>query len=284
MTKRTYQPRNRQQLKTHLIHSNTISIFATLYIPMKFGVVVFPGSNCDHDAWYAVSRNLGQQADFIWHDSDHLGSVDAVILPGGFSYGDYLRCGAIAKYSPVMNAVRKFSQDGGLVIGICNGFQILVEAGLLPGALVRNAGLKFRCHPVDLRVETSNSPFTNASKPGAILLNGENSNAQSNLIATAAKCPLNFPQRRLEPVATVTLHLCRQRGSIPGKPVKVGNSCEAAKETEDGTGRAPIPARATSSGWLPTSPLWAYSSCRGAIMYWCGHHRFIGQWGQRICF
>ena len=136
---------------------------------MKFGVVVFPGSNCDHDAWYAVSRNLGQQASFIWHDSDHLGSVDAVILPGGFSYGDYLRCGAIAKYSPVMNAVRKFSQDGGLVIGICNGFQILVEAGLLPGALVRNAGLKFRCHPVDLRVETANSPFTNASKPGAIL-------------------------------------------------------------------------------------------------------------------
>jgi phosphoribosylformylglycinamidine (FGAM) synthase-like amidotransferase family enzyme len=94
---------------------------------MKFGVVVFPGSNCDHDAWYAISKNLGQEAIMIWHQSENLGGVDAVILPGGFSYGDYLRCGAIAKFSPVMRAVRRFAQDGGLVIGICNGFQILVE-------------------------------------------------------------------------------------------------------------------------------------------------------------
>ena len=100
---------------------------------MKFGVIVFPGSNCDHDAFYAVSQNLGQQAEFIWHDSSTLGDVDAVILPGGFAYGDYLRCGAIAKFSPVMAAVRKFAAEGGLVLGICNGFQILVEAGLLPG-------------------------------------------------------------------------------------------------------------------------------------------------------
>src|SRR5260370_7182328 len=99
---------------------------------MNFGVIVFPGSNCDHDAWYAVQRNLGQPARFIWHDSHQLGDVDAVILPGGFAYGDYLRCGAIAKFSPVMAAVRKFAADGGLVIGICNGFQILVESGLLP--------------------------------------------------------------------------------------------------------------------------------------------------------
>ena len=105
---------------------------------MKFGVVVFPGSNRDHDAWYAVSKILGQEAEFIWHDSTNLGNVDAVILPGGFSYGDYLRCGAIAKFSPVMRRVRRFAADGGLVLGICNGFQILVEAGLLPGALVRN--------------------------------------------------------------------------------------------------------------------------------------------------
>jgi putative intracellular protease/amidase len=102
---------------------------------MKVGVVVFPGSNCDHDAWYAVSQNLGQQAEFIWHDSASLGDVDAVILPGGFSYGDYLRCGAIAKFSPVMQAVRRFAQEGGLVLGICNGFQVLTEAELLPGAL-----------------------------------------------------------------------------------------------------------------------------------------------------
>src|ERR1039458_4927584 len=97
---------------------------------MKFGVIVFPGSNCDHDAFYAVANNLGQPAEFIWHDSSSLGDVDAVILPGGFSYGDYLRCGAIAKFSPVMAAVRKFAADGGLVLGVCNGFQILVEAGL----------------------------------------------------------------------------------------------------------------------------------------------------------
>src|SRR6516225_7374571 len=126
---------------------------------MKFGVIVFPGSNCDHDAFYAVSSNLGQKAEFIWHDSATLGDVDAVILPGGFSYGDYLRCGAIAKFSPVMRAVKAFASDGGLVLGVCNGFQILVEAGLLPGALLRNRALKFVCRDVHLRVETSNSPF-----------------------------------------------------------------------------------------------------------------------------
>jgi phosphoribosylformylglycinamidine synthase subunit PurQ / glutaminase len=127
---------------------------------MKFGVVVFPGSNCDHDAWFAVSNNLGQKAEFIWHDTPSIGDVDAVILPGGFAYGDYLRCGAIAKFSPVMQSVRKFAASGGLVLGICNGFQILAESGLLPGALVRNRGLKFICKPVPLRVETTNSPFT----------------------------------------------------------------------------------------------------------------------------
>jgi phosphoribosylformylglycinamidine synthase len=136
---------------------------------MKFGVVVFPGSNCDHDAWYATSQNLGQQAEFIWHDSARLPDVDAVILPGGFSYGDYLRCGAIAKFSPVMQAVKRFASDGGLVIGMCNGFQILVESGLLPGALIRNRGLKFICKPVDLRVESTDSPFTCELQRGQIL-------------------------------------------------------------------------------------------------------------------
>ncbi len=136
---------------------------------MKFGVVVFPGSNCDHDAWYAVNRNLGQPAEFIWHDSASLGDVDAVILPGGFSYGDYLRCGAIAKFSPVMRAVRRFADDGGLVLGICNGFQILVEAGILPGAIIRNRNLKFICREVHLRTETLDSPFTAAAQPGQVL-------------------------------------------------------------------------------------------------------------------
>ena len=137
---------------------------------MRFGIVVFPGSNCDHDGWYALTHNLGQNAEFIWHDSQHLPSnVDAVILPGGFSYGDYLRCGAIAKFSPVIRAVKKFAAGGGLVLGICNGFQVLVESGMLPGALVRNRGLKFVCRPVALRVETADSPFTSGAAKGQIL-------------------------------------------------------------------------------------------------------------------
>jgi phosphoribosylformylglycinamidine synthase len=136
---------------------------------MKFGVVVFPGSNCDHDAWYAVTANLGHQAEFIWHDQSQLGNVDAVILPGGFSYGDYLRCGAIAKFSPVMSAVKRYAGEGGMVIGICNGFQILVESGLLPGALVRNTGLRFICRTVRLRCETTQSHFTNKLQEGQTL-------------------------------------------------------------------------------------------------------------------
>ncbi len=137
---------------------------------MRFGVVVFPGSNCDHDAWYAVTHNLGQTAEFVWHESRDLPpNFDAVILPGGFSYGDYLRCGAIAKFSPVISAVKKFAAQGGLVLGICNGFQVLVESGLLPGALVRNQGLKFVCRTVPIRVETTNSPFTSAASVAQIL-------------------------------------------------------------------------------------------------------------------
>jgi phosphoribosylformylglycinamidine synthase subunit PurQ / glutaminase len=133
---------------------------------MKVGIIVFPGSNCDHDAWYAVSRSLGQRADFIWHESDSLGDVDGVILPGGFSYGDYLRCGAIAKFSPIMRGIKNFAREGGPVLGICNGFQVLTEAGLLPGALVRNANLKFVCRTVALAVVTTDSPFTHEAVRG----------------------------------------------------------------------------------------------------------------------
>lgn len=136
---------------------------------MKFGVVVFPGSNCDHDAWYAVTGNLGHQAEFLWHSEANLKGVDCVILPGGFSYGDYLRCGAIAKFSPIMAVVKKHAQDGGLVMGVCNGFQILTECGLLPGSLVRNRGLKFICKEVTLAPGTLNSPFTNSIAPDARL-------------------------------------------------------------------------------------------------------------------
>src|ERR687886_877767 len=128
---------------------------------MKYGVIVFPGSNCDHDAYHVISKHVGQPVDFIWHRDTDLSTYDAIIIPGGFSYGDYLRAGALARFSPVMNSVKEFAARGRLVLGICNGFQILCEAGLLPGALIRNRSLQFRCEHVFLKTQTADSPFTN---------------------------------------------------------------------------------------------------------------------------
>lgn len=136
---------------------------------MRFGVVVFPGSNCDHDAYHAIGTVLGQPVDFLWHQSENVSGYDAIILPGGFAYGDYLRTGAIARFSPVMKAVARFARDGGLMLGICNGFQILLEAGLLPGAMLRNAGLRFICRHVHIRVEATDTPFTSAARAGQVL-------------------------------------------------------------------------------------------------------------------
>ena len=133
---------------------------------MKFGVVIFPGSNCDHDALYALSHNLGQQVTEIWHESEDLCGVDAIFVPGGFSYGDYLRCGALARFSPVIRSIRRFAHSGGLVLGVCNGFQILCEAGLLDGVLIRNQGLRFVCRTVDLVPATADSAFTSACRVG----------------------------------------------------------------------------------------------------------------------
>ena len=132
---------------------------------MKFAVVVFPGSNCDHDAHYAASEVLGQQAELVWHKDTSLRSADAVILPGGFAHGDYLRTGAIARFSPIMQEVKKFAAAGGPVLGICNGFQVLLEAGLLPGAMLRNRTLHFRCEHVHVRVEQTDTPFTLECRP-----------------------------------------------------------------------------------------------------------------------
>ena len=136
---------------------------------MRFAVIVFPGSNCDHDAYHAAKHVLGQEAEFVWHKESDLRGADAVILPGGFSFGDYLRTGAIARFSPVMDAVKRFAAAGGPVIGICNGFQILLEAGMLPGAMLRNTGLKFRCEHVYVRVEQTDTPFTLACRPHQVL-------------------------------------------------------------------------------------------------------------------
>jgi len=137
--------------------------------PLRIGVLVFPGSNCDRDCHEAVTQVLGVEADFIWHKAATLPQVDAVIIPGGFSYGDYLRTGAIARFSPVMGAVIRFAEAGGLVLGICNGFQILLEAGLLPGAMLRNRSLSFICKDIHVRIENTVTPFTSRCQPGQVL-------------------------------------------------------------------------------------------------------------------
>ena len=137
---------------------------------MKFAIVEFPGSNCDRDCHYAISQNMGHDAEFVWHQTTCLAGYDAVILPGGFSYGDYLRAGAIARFSPIMSAVAEFAKDGGPVLGICNGFQILAESGLLPGALLRNASMKFVCKDTFLRVENSDTFVTNELEKGDIVM------------------------------------------------------------------------------------------------------------------
>lgn len=136
---------------------------------MKFGVVVFPGSNCDYDTFHVLQNVMGQETVFLWHKDHDLQGVDCVVLPGGFSYGDYLRSGAIARFSPIMSEVKKFADSGGLVLGICNGFQILLEAGLLPGAMLRNKNLKFLCQQVNIRIENNRTAFTGAGKKGQVL-------------------------------------------------------------------------------------------------------------------
>ena len=136
---------------------------------MKFGIIVFPGSNCDYDAYHAAKNVLGQQAEYLWHKETDLKGADVVILPGGFAHGDYLRCGAMARFSPIMRQVQTFAERGGPVLGICNGFQVLLEAGLLPGAMLRNRGLKFLCQHVHVRVEQTDTPFTAACRRGQVL-------------------------------------------------------------------------------------------------------------------
>jgi phosphoribosylformylglycinamidine synthase len=136
---------------------------------MKFAVIVFPGSNCDHDAYHAAKHVLGADAEFVWHKDATLKGADVVVLPGGFAHGDYLRTGAIARFSPIMSEVKRFAAAGGPVLGICNGFQVLTEAGLLPGALLRNRSMKFQCEQVHVRVEHTDTPFTRAARKGQVL-------------------------------------------------------------------------------------------------------------------
>jgi phosphoribosylformylglycinamidine synthase subunit PurQ / glutaminase len=136
---------------------------------MRFGVVVFPGSNCDEDAFHAATHVFGQEAEYLWHKDSDLKGADVLILPGGFAHGDYLRTGAMARFSPIMREVQAFAARGGPVLGICNGFQILLESGLLPGAMLRNRSLKYRCEHVHVRVEHTDTPFTSAARAGQVL-------------------------------------------------------------------------------------------------------------------
>jgi len=136
---------------------------------LKFGIVVFPGSNCEHDVYHVAKHVLGHEAAFLWHKDTSFQGIDCIVLPGGFAHGDYLRCGAMARFSPIMGAVKQFADKGGMVFGICNGFQVLTEAGMLPGALVRNAGLRYICRDIYLRVERQDTPFTSRIKAGTVL-------------------------------------------------------------------------------------------------------------------
>ena len=221
---------------------------------MKFAVVVFPGSNCDHDAYHAAKHVLGQQAEFVWHKDTDLRGADAVILPGGFSYGDYLRTGAIARYSPVMQAVAAFSATGGPVLGICNGFQVLLEAGLLEGAMLRNARLKFNCEHVHLRVEQTTTPFTARCAPGSVLRIPV-AHGEGNYFAD----PVTL--QRLEANGQVIFRYCTAAGEIAdaanpnGSLHNIAGICNATRNV---VGLMPHPERACET---------ALGSADGLVMF-----------------
>jgi phosphoribosylformylglycinamidine synthase len=218
---------------------------------MKFAIVVFPGSNCDHDAHYTASHVLGQDAEFVWHKDTSLGGADVVILPGGFAHGDYLRTGAIARFSPVMKAVQAFADAGGPVLGVCNGFQILLEAGLLPGAMLRNRDLKFICEHVAIRVEQTDTPFTNACRQGQILSIPIN-HGEGNYYAADDVLDLLERERRVifryvdaatgEPTAAANPNgaarniagICSERRNVVGMMPHPERACEPALGSRDG--------------------------------------------------
>ena len=228
---------------------------------MKFAVIVFPGSNCDHDAYHAASHVLGQQAEFIWHKETTLKGADVVILPGGFSHGDYLRTGAIARFSPIMSAVAQFAADGGPLLGICNGFQVLCEAHLLPGALLRNRDLKFHCEHVWVRVEQTSTPFTSAAAKGQVLklpiAHGEgNYYADPETIA------------RLEETGRVVFRYCDPSGHVTDSANPNGAAHSIAgicSEKRNVVGLMPHPERACEP-WLGSNDgLVLFESVIGAL-------------------
>jgi phosphoribosylformylglycinamidine synthase len=210
---------------------------------MTFAIVVFPGSNCDHDAYYAVKHVLKQDAEFVWHKQTSLGGADVVILPGGFSHGDYLRTGAIARFSPVMNAVVDFARNGGPVLGICNGFQILLEAGLLPGAMLRNRDLKFHCEHVHVCVEQTDTPFTLLATKGRVL-RIPIAHGEGNYFAEPAILD------DLEKSRRVVFRYCNARGAVTDEANPNGaarNIAGICSESRNVVGLMPHPERACES-------------------------------------
>ena len=236
---------------------------------MKFAVVVFPGSNCDHDAQYAAEHVLGQQAELVWHKETSLRGADVVILPGGFAHGDYLRTGAIARFSPIMGEVQKFAAAGGPVLGICNGFQVLLEAGLLPGAMLRNTSLQYQCEQVYVKVDQTDTPFTVACGPGQILrvpiAHGEgNYYAEPDVIARLEKnrqvifryatargdvTPASNPNGSLNNIAGI----CNERRNVVGLMPHPERACELAIGSADGLVLFESVVKASSQGAFATA-------------------------------
>jgi phosphoribosylformylglycinamidine synthase subunit PurQ / glutaminase len=210
---------------------------------VRFAIVVFPGSNCDHDAYHAAEHVVGQDAEFIWHKENSLQGADVVILPGGFSHGDYLRTGAIARFSPIMKCVAAFAREGGPVLGICNGFQILLEAGMLPGAMLRNRDLKFHCEHVRVQVERTDTPFTSLASIGQVLrlpiAHGEgNYYAEPDVVDD------------LEASGRVVFRYCDERGQITSDANPNGalhNIAGICNESRNVVGLMPHPERACES-------------------------------------
>jgi phosphoribosylformylglycinamidine synthase len=231
---------------------------------MKFAIVVFPGSNCDHDAHYAAEHVLGQQAELIWHKDTSLKGADVVVLPGGFAHGDYLRTGAIARFSPIMQEVKRFADAGGPVLGICNGFQVLLEAGLLPGAMLRNDSLHFRCEHVYVKVEQTDTPFTLACSPSRPLripiAHGEgNYYAEPDVVArleknrqvvfryvdaTGQRLPDANPNGSLNNIAGI----CNDARNVVGLMPHPERACELAVGSADGLGMFESAVKAVSEG------------------------------------
>ncbi len=207
---------------------------------MKFGVIMFPGSNCDHDAYHVVSKHIGQPVQFIWHKETDLSSFDAVIIPGGFSYGDYLRCGALAKFSPVMQSVKNFAAEGKFVFGICNGFQILCESGLLDGALMRNRDLHFICNHININVETTDSPYTNELEANKVL-SVPIAHAEGNYFCD------DETFSKLEANKQIIFRYCDENGDVTDKSNPNGarsNIAGICNETRNVLGMMPHPERA----------------------------------------